>query len=236
MNDETKREIVVQQADIAITESGDIQAKTLGDLYRVSRILCTSGVLPKAYDSPEKVLTAITLARELGLKPLSALKNIAVINGSPSIWGELPLGIVRNSGLLEKIDEFCIDKDYKPICFENKNINAEIFAAVCVIKRKNEDIRSFYYSSEDAAKNPNGKNQVWVSYRSIMMKRRARSIALKDVFGDLLGGVSIAEYDHDTIPTFPTNRVIREVAAASSEKIQALNEMLKEENKNNNKD
>lgn len=227
MNDETKKEVViVQQSDISIAENGDIQAKTLNDLYRVSKMLCASGILPKAYDTPEKVATAITLARELGLKPLSAMKNIAVINGSPSIWGELPLGIVRNSGLLEKIDEFCIDKDYKPIGFENKNIDADIFAAVCVIKRKNEDSRSFYYSAQDAAKNPNSGNQVWKSYRSVMMKRRARAMALKDVFGDLLGGVSIAEYDHDTIPTHTSDRINRSVPTASVEKVTALNEML----------
>lgn len=204
---EQKRDVVIHQSDIAIKEDGSIQASTLTELYRVSNMLCKSGILPKAYDTPEKVMTAVTLARELGLKPLSALKNIAVINGSPSIWGELPLGIIRNSGLLVSINEFCIDKDYKPICFENKNIDSEIFAAVCIIKRKNEEERSFYYSALDASKNPNKGNQVWISYRSIMMKRRARSIALKDVFGDLLGGISIAEYDHDIIPTEARNYV-----------------------------
>lgn len=238
MNDETKKEeskkedprkeIVVQvQNEIAITDSGDIQAKTLNELYRVSKMLSASGILPKAYDTPEKVATAITLARELGLKPLSALKNISVINGTPSIWGELPLGIIRNSGLLVSIDEFCIDKDYKPICFENKNIDAEIFAAVCIVKRKNEDTRSFHYSAQDANKNPNVGNSTWKSHKAIMMKRRARSIALKDVFGDLLGGVSITEYDYDFIPSADSGG--KNIKLNESEKVKNLNQLLKSE-------
>ncbi|MGV8130666.1 MAG: hypothetical protein ACP5N7_01025 [Candidatus Pacearchaeota archaeon] len=230
MHEETKKEIVIQTTqEISISENGDIQARTLTELYRVSNMLCRSGILPKAYDTPEKVATAITLARELGLMPLSALKNIAVINGSPSIWGELPLGIIRNSGLLEKINEFCIDKDYKQICFENKNIEAEIFAAICIIKRKNEDERSFHYSQDDVAKHPNCNNQVWKSYKSIMMKRRARAIALKDVFGDLLGGVSIAEYDHDTIPTIGQSINTKRMGAIEkAQAIEDLNNLLKE--------
>lgn len=197
---ETAPMVRPQRNDIPITDQGIMQAKSFEDLYRISKMLCTSGMLPKAYDTPEKTMSAMAMIRELGLQPINALKNLAVINGTPTLYGELPLAMVRNSGQLESINEFLIDKSYAPISFENKNLDAEIFAAICMIKRKGHEVKTFHYTKMDMEKNPNSKNAVWSSYRAIMMKRKARSIALKDEFGDVLGGMCIAEYDYDVIP------------------------------------
>ncbi len=114
-------EIVIPQKKEIEMVDGEVQLKTLEDSYRYAKSLVDSGMLPKMYDKPEKVMAAIQFAKELGLPPLNALKNIAIVNGSPSLWGDLPLAIVRSSGKLESINEFTIDKDYKVICFENKN-------------------------------------------------------------------------------------------------------------------
>jgi len=215
------KELTQAQQELEISSDGDIQIKNVNDLHRVSKMLLMSGMLPKAYDTPEKIMAAVTLARELGLKPLIALKNISVINGTPSIWGDLPVAMVRNSGKLESIEEFCIDKEYKKIGFENKNIDAPIFSAVCIVKRKDEEAKSFYYSALDASKNKNSTNDVWKSNFSIMMKRKARAIALKDVFGDVLNAVPIAEYDFDTIPNGP------EVIKTTCEVVNEANKILK---------
>lgn len=203
-NNETTRAEVIERPikrEIAISDDGIIQTKTFEDLYRVSAQILKSGMLPRAYDTVEKVMTGITMVRELGLPPLNGLKQLAIINGSPCLWGELPLAKVRNSGLLDSINEFAIDKDYKQICFENKNLDAEIYAAICMIKRKGCEQKSFAYTKMDADLNPNSRGMVWKNYRSIMMKRRARSLAIKDEFGDVIGGMPIAEYDYDVIPT-----------------------------------
>ena len=42
---------------------------------------------------------------EIGLQPLQAMQNIAVINGRPSLWGDAVLALVRSSGLLEQFEE-----------------------------------------------------------------------------------------------------------------------------------
>lgn len=235
---EKKTELVKQderpiKKEIMISENGEIETKTFEDLYRVSTQLLKSGMLPKAYDTVEKIMTGVTLVRELKLPPLSGLRQLAIINGSPSLWGELPLALVRNSGLLESIDEFLIDKDYKRICFENRNLDAEIYAAICVIKRKECEQKSFAYTKMDADLNPNSRGIVWKSYRSIMMKRRARSIALKDEFGDVLGGIAIAEYDYDVIPKAGQEiSVVREkgsqITLNDEEALNSINQILKD--------
>lgn len=197
-------EVVVKEQPktelIPLTEDGEIVATSLQGLNRACSYLASSGLLPKTFDTAAKVAVGLMMCKEMGLKGLISLRNIAVINGVPSIWGELPLAIARRSGRLAGFKEYLIDKDYNEICLKNKNLNAEIFAAVCEIKREGYEWAQYVYTAQDAAKNPNSGNQVWKSYRNVMMKRRARSMALKDQFCDMLGGVSIAEYDHDIIP------------------------------------
>jgi hypothetical protein len=201
MNDQTRDIIIAPQSEIAIMEDGDVNTKTINELYRYAGLLLTGGILPKAFDTKEKICTGLLYLKELGLKPMTSFRNLAVINGTPSLWGELPLSLVRRSGLLESIEEFCIDKDYKQLSLENKNLDADIFAAVCRVKRKNAPIKEFFYTKADADKNPNATSAVWKSYRSIMMKRKARSLAIKDEFSDIIGGCGISEYDDDTIPS-----------------------------------
>ena len=65
-------------------------------------------------------------ARELGLKPLIALRQITVIKGTPSVFGDLPLAMVRASGKLEMIDEFRFDKDSKKINLKNKQTTTKV--------------------------------------------------------------------------------------------------------------
>lgn len=219
--------VVVQNDPIEIND-GEINAKSLQQLNRACQYLAKSGMLPKQFDTPEKTAVGMLMCKELGLKSIISLRNIAVINGSPTLWGELPLALVRKSGRLKYFNEYLIDANYNKICMENKNLTADIFAAICEIQREGYERKSYAYTKIDMEKNPNSKNQVWTSYKSIMMKRKARSLAIKDEFGDLLGGASIAEYDHDIIPVEGNNetRRVANVRESTNEKTSAIQEKL----------
>jgi len=170
-------------------------------------------MLPEAYDTPEKVMTGMQYAVELGLKPLISLRQISVIKGTPSIFGDLPLALVRRSGQLQEIKEWIFDENSKEISLRNKNIANDPFGAACRIKRKGYKEREFVFTIKDAiqAGLPNKDN--WKNYPKTMLKYRARSIALKDQFSDALDGVSIMEYDHNELhndgrgPVSPTAEI-----------------------------
>lgn len=186
--------------DVMATTSGMLKGTSLEEQWRLATAYCQSGMLPKSYKTPQQVLTGMQYAYELGLKPLMALKNIAVINGQPSLWGDLPLGIVRNSKMLTFIDEYLIDKDYKKISLENKNLHKEPYAAVCILEREGNERKEFYYTREMRQKQNGGVAAIWNSYEEIMFKRKARGTGLKDLFPDVLEGMNIAEYDFNIIP------------------------------------
>ncbi|WP_287027931.1 recombinase RecT [Herbaspirillum sp.] len=130
---------------------------------------------------PGNVLVAIQWGMEIGLKPMQAMQNIAVINGRPSIWGDAALALVKASPHYEDVIE-----TYEGTGDKKK--------AVCIAKRKGRTDVVSEFSVEDAkTAGLYKKSGPWTQYPDRMLQMRARSFALRDQFPDVLKGLSIAE-------------------------------------------
>jgi len=216
-----------RKVEVVTSDSGVLLPRNFDEAWRLAKMYSDSGILPKAYDKPEKVMTGMQYALELGLKPLSSLRQIAVIHGTPSVFGDLPLSLALSKGLVESLDEYWIDKDGKKICAANNNLTAEVFAAVCIMKRKGDPIPiETFFTKDEANKAGLFKNAVWTSYTKRMLRYRARSQALKDKFPDALNGLAIAEYDHNYLPEAGNDNTIdievtQPELTPSQEKLQA---------------
>lgn len=149
---------------------------------RLARAVVTAGMQPKSFGTDEKAIAACFVAMqagaELGLSPMASIQNIAVINGKPGIYGPAALGLVRSSGHLQSIHEEVVG-------------SGESRAAVIDIQRKGEKPRRFTFSVQDAKRAKLwGKQGPWSEYPDRMLLARARGFALRDVFPDVLLGVS----------------------------------------------
>ena len=109
------------------------------------------------------------------------------------------MALVRQSGQLEEFEEFLFDKDGNKICLTNKNFSAEFVGACCRYKRKGFVSAESIFTVDDAKRAGVWGKAVWNVYPKRMIQVRARSVALKDGFADILGGVSLGEYDHNTV-------------------------------------
>lgn len=156
----------------------DLSPKTFDEAWRFCEIVTNSGLAPKGFEKkPNDAFIAIQWGAEVGLKPLQALQNIAVINGRPSLWGDAVIAIVRSSPLCEYVKE-----------------SDDGHTATCIVKRKGnpEEIRTF--SMDDAkAAGLMGKQGPWTNYPKRMRQMRARGFAVRDVFPDVLKGIPVAE-------------------------------------------
>lgn len=189
-----KKEVVPGSQALAVTvNSGSGNAlipKTMEEALKFAEIVSKTGMVPKDYQgNAGNVFVAVQMGLELGLPPLQALQNIAVINGRPSIWGDLALALVRNSGLLEVFEESTPSEAKK---------NGKGW---CRIQRKGESKAAEYeFSVEDAKKAGLwGKQGPWTAYEGRMLQMRNRSFALRDKFTDILKGLSIAEEAQDYV-------------------------------------
>jgi len=123
---------------------------------------------------------------EMGLAPMQALQNIAVINGKPSVYGDAAMALVQASPVCEDVEEY----------FEHEGTPNPV--AVCVAKRKGRNPVTSRFSVEDAKRAGLwGKQGPWSAYPKRMMQMRARGFALRDAFPDVLKGMITAEEAQD---------------------------------------
>jgi hypothetical protein len=203
---DVKPEPEKKRSNIAL-KGGKLQPANDDQLYRVARQLISGKAVPKWFTTPEQVYSAMAFLGNLGVPMQTNLSQVAMVQGVPSIFGDLPLDLVLNGGELELHDEFVFDAEYKKISFENGNLNAAYIGAVCIVKRKEQKQRSFSFTIEDAKtaglwgmKSASGSPMPWSLYPKLMLVRRARSMALKTVFPDFLRGAKITEYDFHQAP------------------------------------
>lgn len=169
------------------TSTFDLSPQTFDQALTFSQYLADSDMVPKDYKGkPGNCLIAMQWGAEVGLKPLQALQNLAVINGRPALWGDSVIAIVRGSPLCE----YVIETD-------------DGHTATCKVKRRGEPEQIRTFSVDDArAAGLDGKQGPWTQFRKRMRQMRARAFALRDVFPDVLRGLPVAEEIMDT----PTER------------------------------
>lgn len=174
--------VIPQNQQAALTaqprQQFDLSPQTFDQALTFCDYLAESDLVPKDFKGkPANCLIAIQWGAELGLKPLQALQNIAVINGRAGLWGDAVIALVRSSPLCEYITETDDGK-----------------TATCRVKRRGEGEEVRTFSVDDAkAAGLSGKQGPWTQYPKRMRQMRARAFALRDVFPDVLKGMPIAE-------------------------------------------
>ncbi len=163
--------------------------QSLDDAFRLAKALASSGdMVPKHFQGkPEMTMAAIIRGMEIGLAPMQALSNIAVINGRASIWGDALPALMQRAG-------HHLDVDMQGEC--------DSLTAVATLTRGDTGkviVRSF--SVADAKKASLwGKAGPWQAYPARMLSMRARSLACRDGAADALMGLQVAEEMRDAPP------------------------------------
>jgi hypothetical protein len=175
----------------------DLSPQTFEQAMKFSHMLAESDLVPKDFrGKPGNCLIAMQWGSELGLKPLQALSNIAVVNGRAALWGDAVIALVRSSPLCEYVQE-----------------SDDGHTATCRAKRRGEPEQVVTFSMEDAKQaGLAGKQGPWSQYPKRMRQMRARAFALRDVFPDVLRGMPVAEEVQD----MPTERHMGELERVDS--------------------
>jgi hypothetical protein len=163
-----------------------LRPTTFDQLARFSEMAASSELMPKDYKGkPGNVMIAVQMGSEIGLAPMQAIQNIAVINGRPAVWGDAMAGLCKAHpnwmGMKEEITG-----------------EGDAMKAVCEVHRKGDHptIREFSVADAKTA-GLWGKAGPWQQYPKRMLQMRARGFALRDAFPDALKGLISAEEAQD---------------------------------------
>lgn len=179
---------------VNMSERG-LAPRDMNELWKFSNMIAGSDLAPKQYiGKPANVAVAIEMGMELGLRPMQALQNIAVVNGRPSIYGDAALALVKNSGLCRSHREHFVGEPYE-----------DNFRAVVTTQRIGEEPHVEEFSVADAKRADLwNKSGPWKQYPRRMLQMRARGFALRNVYPDVLLGTLTSEEAGDYIETTAT--------------------------------
>lgn len=176
-----------------------IAPQNLTEAMEYAKMIASSSFCPKDMrGKPGEVLIAVQMGAEVGLSPIQALQNIAVINCRPCIWGDAALALVQSSPYYMSHREW-------------EENTTDGIVAYCAVTRKGSDEYVKSFSQKDAEKSGLWKKPgVWQQYPSRMLQMRARGFALRDKFADALKGISIREEveDYQEYQEAPRPRVV----------------------------
>jgi hypothetical protein len=160
---------------------------TVTEAIQFSEMLANSNMVPKQYmGKPQDIMVCIQWGMEMGLAPMQALQNIAVINGKPSVYGDAMMALVQASPVCDGVEE----------SIEDEGTSNPV--AVCVARRKGRAAVTVRFSVEDAKRAGLwGKQGPWQAYPKRMLQMRARGFALRDAYPDVLKGLISTEEAQD---------------------------------------
>jgi hypothetical protein len=152
------------------------------DLWRVMReqaaMLVKTHFLPKGVDTPEKAIAIMLKGRELGIPPMYALSNIAVINGKPTAGAELMLALIyRDHG-------------------DDAVHIVESTAVRCIVAYKRrawKEHETYSFTIEDADRADLLGKDNWQRYPAAMLRARCISAVARLAFPDSIGGLYTPE-------------------------------------------
>ena len=158
----------------------------LDQAMQLAKLIADSDLAPKDYKGkPGNVLIAVQMGQEVGLPPMSAIQNIAVINGKPGLYGDVGKAILLAAGFIIEEDDVEVIK--------------KTGMGRCRITRPGHPPVERTFSRESAkTAGLVGKQGPWSQYPERQMAWRAFWFAARDAAADVLKGLAGAEELRDT--------------------------------------
>lgn len=184
----------VQEAE-TVTEKGiapqafNMIPTTVEQAMKLAELIAASDLAPKNFkDKPGNCYIAMQMGGEVGLTPMQSIQNICVINGRPSIYGDLGKALLLAKGC--RIEE----RDIKEIKASGE--------AWCRITRKDgrQTIRTFSIEDADKARLTK-KDGPWQTDPYRMLAWRAFWFCARDAAADFLHGLAGVEEVRDYVET-----------------------------------
>lgn len=179
---------------------GGIETRSLSELTNfVSMLKKAPDFLPKAKRgyTVEELIINIQYGLEIGLSVMQSIQGVAVISGTPTLWGDNLVGVVHASGKMAHFSE--------RIEGEFPNDDCTYFCEVGRINSGNMLKIERSFSIKDAKKANLWSKQIWQAYPKRMLTMRARSWAIRDMFADVTRGFVATEeavdYEKTVNPT-----------------------------------
>lgn len=198
----------------------EVQAYSFNDMIMFADRVCNTDFVPQVYkNKPAEILAAVMYGQEIGLPPMSALKHIVVIKGTPALTSHAMRALVQGKG-------------HSIYTLDGSNATqASVYG-----KRTNGDEMTVTWTIEKARQAGLGTGDGWKKYPEEMLVARATSQLCRQLFADVISGLCYSAeeaQDFDTPSFIPRQdtAVINQIGQgtiATLEQVRQVKGMAKE--------
>lgn len=198
--------------EIVASERGFVP-RNIDEVLRYARMLLVAGAVPDslAKESGQKlpdneivarVVAVIAAGSEIGMGPMSAMANIALINKRRLIWGQGAVAVLQASGQLE---DMRVERLGQQPGDEIQTAQfADSFGVKVILKRRGQPTPFIGEFTVGQAKRAhlwgNTNKKPWIEHPERMLFWRAFNNAASSGFGDFLAGLGIREVFDEPAP------------------------------------
>ena len=189
-----------------------VRFESFSELWAWSQGVAKSALIPSSFrGQPHDIMVAVQMGMEIGLRPMTALQNMAVIKGRPSLYGEIVLGLVRGAGVFDEAayaETVARDDKGAPL------------GVVVTMARVGGRPYTSAFSVEDAKQAGLWMSgDGWKKYPTDMLLWKARHRCIRALFSDVTHGLGIREADEGDAGGEPAG-------AVQVEQVSALDDLV----------
>lgn len=175
-------------------DNGVYALNSANEQMTYAKYLIDNKLVSDTFKNPAQLLIAIQLCKDLSL-PNSALSCFYVVGGKPAIYGDVLIGLVMGSGLIEGKAVTYFDEAGEAIKRPKKG--TKVFGCEVTYTRKGfkTEVGAFYTMDDKEASKTT--NPTWIKYSTDMLWRRADVRAIKMIAPDAMKGIEVVEYLED---------------------------------------
>ena len=144
------------------------------------------GFCPPSMKTVSQIFLAAQYGMSLGFDPMQAIRSIAVINGTPSLYGDGLRALILSHPEYQDVEEKIVG-------------DGDDMKAVCTMTRKGHNPQTREFSMADAKRAGLLGKDNWKNYPTRMLQWRAFTWAARDLFADRLRGIQSAEEMADAV-------------------------------------
>jgi len=177
-------------------------AESLSAAHQLASALCRTSFVPKHFaGKPEEAAAALMLGDELGLTPVSALRSIFVISGTPGLYAKTMVALVQSRGHQVWTETDTASK-----------------VTVCGQRAGTDHVERVEWTIDRARRAGYTNNKKYETDPQAMLYARAASDVCRKIAADVLAGVphTVEELELEA-PTKTTRKVQRAIAPSAPE-------------------
>lgn len=188
-------------------DTSAIRVSTREDVKALASMLSdpSSSIKISGARTPGDNYLALLAGIEAGLTATQTVKNIMVVNGKPTIWGDAFMALILQHPELAGMEERIEGTGDNRVAI-TRMVRERVTPAGSVVRIE----REYRFSVADArTAGLWGKAGPWKNNPDRMLAWRSKTFCGRDLFADVIGGLGVTEevQDYSTRPSFDPDRM-----------------------------